>query len=66
MVVDKVGLTSRPVLAPGAGQHRRRGHDRRVVIGDLAVMLADGGGCVSDLGILRCHALAATVTPPGH
>jgi hypothetical protein len=32
---------------------RRRGHDPGRVIRDLAVMLADGGECVSDLGAVR-------------
>ena len=32
---------------------RRRGHDPGRVIRDLAVMLADGGECVSDLGAQR-------------
>jgi hypothetical protein len=32
---------------------RRRGHEPGWVICDLAVMLADGGECVSDLGAVR-------------
>jgi Transposase DDE domain group 1 len=34
-------------------KQRRRGHDPGRVIRDLAVMLADGGECVSDLGAVR-------------
>jgi hypothetical protein len=34
-------------------KQRRRGHDPGRVIRDLAVMLVDGGECVSDLGAVR-------------
>jgi hypothetical protein len=52
-VADKVGLT-RALSAGLAGiKQRRRGHDPGRVIRDLAVMLADGGECVSDLGVVR-------------
>jgi hypothetical protein len=34
-------------------KQRRRGHDPGRVLRDLAVMLADGGECVSDLGAVR-------------
>jgi hypothetical protein len=52
-VADKVGLT-RALSAGLAGiKQRRRGHDRGRVVRDLAVMLADGGECVSDLGAVR-------------
>jgi Transposase DDE domain group 1 len=34
-------------------KQRRRGHDPGRVVRDLAVMLADGGECVSDLGAVR-------------
>ena len=34
-------------------KQRRRGHDLGRVIRDLAVMLADGGECVADLGAVR-------------
>ena len=41
-------------LGPLVGlKARRRGHDPGRVIRDLAVMLADGGECVSDLGAVR-------------
>jgi hypothetical protein len=52
-VADKVGLT-RALSSHLAGlKQRRRGHDPGRVIRDLAVMLADGGECVSDLGAVR-------------
>jgi hypothetical protein len=52
-VADKLGLTKALSLRLGALKRRRRGHDPGRVIGDLAVMLADGGECVSDLGAVR-------------
>ena len=52
-VADKVGLTSALSLGLAGLKQRRRGHDPGVVIRDLAVMLADGGECVSDLGATR-------------
>jgi hypothetical protein len=52
-VADRTGLTGAlsGVLAPI--KQRARGHDLGRVIRDLAVMLADGGECVSDLGVIR-------------
>ncbi|HWE07714.1 MAG TPA: hypothetical protein VG325_00065 [Solirubrobacteraceae bacterium] len=47
---DTVGLTRGLWRRLAAIKQRRRGHDPDVVIRDLAVMLADGGECVSDLG----------------
>ena len=52
-VADKLGLTKALSLRLGAIKQRRRGHDPGRVIRDLAVMLADGGECVSDLGAVR-------------
>jgi hypothetical protein len=52
-VADKLGLTKALSLRLGALKRRRRGHDGGRVIRDLAVMLADGGECVSDLGAVR-------------
>ncbi|MGE5357384.1 MAG: IS1380 family transposase [Bacteroidales bacterium] len=52
-VGDKLGLTSALSLRLAALKQRRRGHDLGRVIRDLAVMLADGGECVSDLGAVR-------------
>ena len=52
-VADMVGLT-RALSSRLAGlKQRRRGHDPGRVVRDLAVMLADGGECVSDLGATR-------------
>jgi Transposase DDE domain group 1 len=52
-VADKLGLTRALSLRLAAIKQRRRGHDPGRVIRDLAVMLADGGECVSDLGAVR-------------
>jgi hypothetical protein len=52
-VADKVGLTRALSLRLATVKQRRRGHDPGRVIRDLAVMLADGGECVSDLGAVR-------------
>src|SRR5919197_5175313 len=52
-VADKVGLTRALSLRLAALTQRRRGHDPGRVIRDLAVMLADGGEAVSDLGAVR-------------
>src|SRR5450631_4122529 len=52
-VADKVGLTSTLSSRLAAIKQRRRGHDPGRVIRDLAVMLVDGGECVSDLGAVR-------------
>jgi Transposase DDE domain group 1 len=50
---DKLGLTKALSLWLSVIKQRRRGHDPGRVIRDLAVMLADGGECVSDLGAVR-------------
>jgi Transposase DDE domain group 1 len=52
-VADKVGLTKALSVRLAVLKQRRRGHDPGRVIRDLAVMLADGGECVSDLGAVR-------------
>ena len=52
-VADKLGLSKALSLRLGMLKRRRRGHDPGRVIRDLAVMLADGGECVSDLGAVR-------------
>ena len=52
-VADKVGLTSALSRRLAEIKQRRRGHEPGRVIRDLAVMLADGGECVSDLGAVR-------------
>jgi len=50
---DKLGLTKALSLRLAAIKQRRRGHDPGRVMRDLAVMLADGGECVADLGAVR-------------
>ncbi len=52
-VADTVGLTSALSTRLAGVKRRCRGHDPGWVIRDLAVMLADGGECVSDLGAVR-------------
>ena len=52
-VVDKVGLTRALSLRLAALKQRRRGHDPGRVLRDLAVMLAGGGECVSDMAAIR-------------
>jgi hypothetical protein len=52
-VADKLGLTGALSLRLAVLKQRRRGHDPGRVIRDVAVMLADGGECVSDLGAMR-------------
>ena len=49
-VAEELGLTRALSLGLAGLKQRRRGHDPGRVIRDLAVMLADGGECVSDLG----------------
>ncbi len=49
-LADRVGLTG--ALGWGAASGRRR-HPDAAVLRDLAVMLADGGDCLSDLAVLR-------------
>jgi hypothetical protein len=52
-VAGELGLTRALSLGLAGVKQRRRGHDPGRVIRDLAVMLADGGECVSDLGAQR-------------
>ena len=52
-VADKLGLTRGLSLRLAVLKQRRRGHDPGRVIRDLAVMLAAGGECVSDLDAVR-------------
>ncbi len=52
-VADRLGLTRALSSSLAVLKQRRRGHDPGRVIRDLAVMLADGGECVSDLGTVR-------------
>ena len=52
-VADRVGLTQALSGAMAPTRQRRSAHDPGVVLRDLAVMLADGGDCLADLGALR-------------
>ncbi len=52
-VADKLALTRALSVRLAGIKQRRRGHDPGRVIRDLAVMLADGGECVSDLSVVR-------------
>ena len=52
-VADRVGLTGALSAAMAPTRQRRSAHDPGVVLRDLAVMLADGGECLTDLGALR-------------
>ncbi len=56
-VADKVGLTRALSHGFAGMKQRRRGHDPGRVIRDLAVMLADGGDAVCDLGAVRDQAV---------
>jgi hypothetical protein len=52
-VADKLGLKKALSLRLAGIEQRRGGHDPGRVMRDLAVMLADGGEGVSDLGAVR-------------
>jgi DDE family transposase len=52
-LADKVGLTAALSAAMEPTRQRVSAHDPGVVLRDLAVMLADGGTCLWDLGALR-------------
>jgi hypothetical protein len=51
-VAERTGLTRALSLGLAGMKQRRCGHDHGRVICDLAVMLADGGDCLADLGAL--------------
>jgi len=55
-VAEKTGLTRALSVALGGVRQRRGRHDPGRVICDLAVMLADGGDCLADLGAMRDQA----------
>lgn len=52
-LADRVGLTAALSRAMAPTRERRSAHDPGRVLRDLAVMLADGGDCLSDLDALR-------------
>jgi len=51
------GLTQALSVALAGLRQRRSGHDPERVVRDLAVMLADGGDCLADLGAVRDQAV---------
>ena len=57
LVAARLGLTDGLSGALAGTRERRSGHDPGGVFCDLAVMLADGGRCVSDLAALAGQAL---------
>jgi hypothetical protein len=52
-IADKSGLTRALSVRLAGLKARRSGHDPGRVVRDLAVMLADGGDCLADLGAVR-------------
>src|SRR5680860_280264 len=52
-IADKTGLTKALSIGLSPMRERRGGHDPGRVIRDLAVMLADGGEALTDLGAVR-------------
>jgi hypothetical protein len=52
-LADRVGLTSALSRELAGLRRRRRGHDPGEIVRDLAVSIADGGDCLSDLSVLR-------------
>ena len=50
---DRLGLTGALSDAMAATRERVWAHDPGVVLGDLVVMLADGGDCLADIGAMR-------------
>ena len=52
-VADKTGLTGALSRGLTAMRERRSGHDPGRIVRDLAVMLADGGEALCDLGAIR-------------
>jgi hypothetical protein len=52
-LADRVGLTGALSESLASSRERRSAHDPGRVMRDLAVMVADGGDCVTDLEALR-------------
>jgi len=55
-LADRTGLARALSIGLGGVRRRRGRHDPGQVICDLAVMLADGGDCLADLGAMRDQA----------
>jgi hypothetical protein len=68
-LADRLGLTAALWWRAGRGQTPRHRHDPGAVLRDLAVMLADGGDCLSDLAVLGdqpgLFGPVASTRPPG-
>jgi Transposase DDE domain group 1 len=58
---DRIGLTAALSRALGGTRQRRGRHDPGRVVRDLAVMVADGGDCLSDLRAVRDQPLFGEV-----
>ena len=54
-LADRLGLTRALSIGLASAFGQWRQHDPGAVVRDLAVMLADGGDCLSDLCVLRDH-----------
>lgn len=52
-MADRLGLRAALAQATAPTRQRRSAHDPGSVLVDLAVMLADGGDCLTDLKVLR-------------
>jgi Transposase DDE domain group 1 len=52
-LADRLGLTRALAWRAGRTQSSRHRHGAGAVLRDLAVLLADGGDCLSDLAVLR-------------
>jgi Transposase DDE domain group 1 len=52
-LADRLGLTAALGWRAGRTQSSRHRHAAGAVLRDLAVLLADGGDCLSDLAVLR-------------
>ena len=52
-LADRAGLTAELSGALGAARERRSAHDPGRVLRDVAVMLADGGDCMTDIDAYR-------------
>jgi Transposase DDE domain group 1 len=52
-VADGLGLTAKLSQRPAARRRRASAHDPGQMLRDVAVMIADGGDCLSDLAVLR-------------
>jgi hypothetical protein len=52
-VADRLGLTAALGARPMSRRQRRSAHDPGRVLRCVAVMLVDGGDCLSDLAVLR-------------